>query len=216
MKKVSNILKEFRKTKKLTQPDLGKILNVSQQFISLVETNKSQLSEDILNSFKAIMTDLEFEELEQAFYLEKMPEKLKNLITSNQKTKIPYFKNINASAGNGYINFCDINVDTYLEIENKYDFKNCVAVNINGDSMWPELQDSDIVIVDCYNKVASSRGYFIVKYRDEIFAKNLILTDGIVIGLKSVNPMYKNIEIQTTDCFEIIGRIEGVYREFFN
>lgn len=215
MKKVSEILKEFRKEKKLTQPDLGQMLSVSQQYVSQVETNKSQLSEDVLNTLKKLMEKHQYDELEQAFYFEKMPEKLRDLIQP-AKIKIPYFKDINASAGTGVLNFCEANTNTFLEIENKYEHKKCVAININGDSMWPELQDLDIVIVDCHNKTPSNRGFFVVRYNDEIFAKKLIMNDGVVIGLKSVNPMYKDIELDFNNNFEIIGRIESVYREFFN
>ncbi|MGL5903811.1 MAG: S24 family peptidase, partial [Cetobacterium sp.] len=177
--------------------------------------NRSQLSEDILSILKEIMPITQFEELEQAFYFEKMPEKLRNLIQPN-KIKIPYFENINASAGTGILNFCEMNTQNFLEIENKYNNKKCVAINIVGESMWPELQDSDIVIIDCSNRAPSIRGYFVVKYGDEIFAKKLIMSDGNVVGLKSVNPMYKDVEIDlNNNSFEIIGRIESVYREFF-
>lgn len=215
MKKVSEILKKFRKDNKLTQPDLGQMLSVSQQYISQVETNRSQLSEEILNTLKKLMEKDQFDELEQAFYFEKMPEKLRNLIQPTT-VKIPYFKEIDASAGNGILNFCEAIPSTFLEIEKKYSHKKCVAINIKGDSMWPELQDMDIVIVDCYNKVPSNRGFFVVKYKDEIFAKKLIMSEGNVVGLKSINPMYKDIELDFNNNFEIIGRIESIYREFFN
>lgn len=213
MKKVSEILKEFRKNKKITQPELGQMLSVSQQYISLVETNKSQLSEDALNTLKKLMDKDKFEELEQAFYFEKMPDKLRDLLKS--MVKIPYFRDIKASAGTGYLNFCEEIAPEYLEIEKRYNYKNCIAINIQGDSMWPELQDSDIVIVDCNSTFLTSKGYFIVQYRDEIFAKKLILAEGEIVGLKSVNPMYKDIEI-SKDQIKIIGKIESVYREFFN
>lgn len=215
MKKVSEILKKFRKDNKLTQPDLGQMLSVSQQYISQVETNRSQLSEDILNTLKKLMQKNQYDELEQAFYFEKMPEKLRNLIEP-AKIKIPYFKDVNASAGNGILNFCEMDPESFLEIENKYNHKKCIAINIKGDSMWPELQDLDVAIVDCSNKIPSNRGFFVVKYKDEIFAKKLIMNEGNVIALKSINPMYKDIELNLNNEFEIIGIIESVYREFFN
>ncbi|MGL4934968.1 MAG: XRE family transcriptional regulator [Cetobacterium sp.] len=215
MREVKEIIKEYRKKSGLTQPQLGTLINSSQQYVSLVENNKSPLSEDSLKELKKHMPQNLYEELEEAVYLEKMPkafqEKIKARIT---KRTIPYYKNIKASAGNGYFNLCDSPPDDYLEIKGERINEHCVALNIQGDSMYPELQDKDLIVIDCSNTIPNSKDFYVVKYRNDIFAKRLIIENEEILGLRSVNPLYQDIELRTMDSFIVLGKIIKIFREY--
>lgn len=215
MRDVKEILKEYRKKSGLTQPQLGALINSTQQYVSLVENKKSPLSEDSLKELKKHMPPKLYDELEEAVYLEKMPEAFQEKIRArmNRKT-VPYYKNVKASAGNGYFNLCEAPPDDFLEIKGVGINDHCVALNIQGDSMYPELQDRDLIVIDCSKKDGNSKDFYVVRYRDEIFAKRLIIENDEIIGLRSVNPLYKDIELRTMDSFNVLGKIIKIIREY--
>lgn len=215
MRAVKEILREYRKKNNLTQPQLGILINSSQQYVSLVENNKSPLSEESLKELKKHMPQNLYEELEEAVYFEKMPKIFQNKIRARMtKKRIPYYRNIKASAGNGYFNFCETKPDEYMEVEEDTINGDCVALNIHGDSMYPELQDNDLIIIDCSQNYPNSKDFFVVRYRDEIFAKRLIIENEEIIGLRSINPLYKDIDLRTLDNFVVLGKIIKIIRKY--
>lgn len=215
MREVREILKEYRKKNGFTQPQLGELINSSQQYVSLVENNKSPLSEDSLKELKKHMPQSLYDELEEAVYLEKMPKVFQEKIRARMAKKtIPYYKNIHASAGNGYLNLHEAPPDEYLEISGETINEHCVALNIIGDSMYPELQNEDLIVIDTSKKNSNSKDFYVVKYKEEIFAKRLIIENDEIVGLRSVNPLYKDIELRTRDSFEILGKIIKIFREY--
>ena len=199
----------------MTQPQLGILINSSQQYVSLVENNKSPLSEDSLKELKKHMPQNLYEELEEAVYFEKMPKIFQDKIRARiEKKTVPYYKNIKASAGNGCFNFCETPPDEYLELKGESINGECIALNIEGDSMYPELQDKDLIVIDCSKKNPNSKDFYVVRYQDEIFAKRLIIENDEILGLRSINPLYKDIDLRTLDNFMILGKIIKIIREY--
>lgn len=225
MKKPGELLKEFRKEQGMTLKKLAEILVISQQQASRLELNERNITEDNLKNLKEHMSYNKFLELTKSIEWYSLPERLRERIKisdffDNEKKEdantIPYFRNIAVSAGNGYENFCDMPTEERLEVPSFYCKKQTIAVNVDGDSMYPELKDKDIIIVNCKEMPLSSRGIYVIKVQDEIFVKKLILTDGEIQGIESINILYPPRFLKKDEKVKILGKVEGVYRKYKN
>lgn len=223
MKKPGELLKEFRSENGFTLKKLAELLVVSQQQASRLELNERNITEDNLKKLKEYMNYNKFIELSKSVEWYSLPERLREKLKISDffnegatENTIPYFKDIYGSAGNGWQNFCDIPTSDRLEVPSFYCKGNMAAINVDGDSMYPELKDRDIVIVNCESIEPNSRNIFVVKVDEEIFIKKLILKNGELEALESINVLYPPRKLNLENKIKILGKIEGVYRVYKN
>ena len=99
----------------------------------------------------------------------------------------------------------------------KGDPKKMVVMQVEGDSMSPEIRDKDIVLIDQSQKAIRLGQIFAVGFEDAIYLKRIDKLPGKVL-LKSVNPEYPPVEIdirgQLGDSLRIIGQVLWVGREY--
>lgn len=223
MKKPGELLKEFRKEQGMTLKSLAEILVISQQQASRLELNERNITEDNLKKLENIMSYNRFLELNKSIEWFSLPDKLREKIKisdyfddekNQEENTIPYLRDIFVSAGTGYENFCEIFTEERLEVPTLYCRKNMIAANVTGDSMYPELKDKDIIIVNCEEKTLNSRAMYIIKVNDEIFVKKLILDNGEILGMESINILYPPKYFQQNESIKILGKVEGVYRKY--
>lgn len=92
-----------------------------------------------------------------------------------------------------------------------------VMMQIDGDSMEPEIRDGDIVLIDQSQTDIRLGRIFAVGFEDAIYLKRIDKLPGKVL-LKSVNPNYPPVEIilqdQTVEQFRVIGQVLWVGREY--
>ncbi len=125
------------------------------------------------------------------------------------------------SAGSG-------SLETNGEYEREYAFrrdfiqrkgspKNMVLMRVHGDSMQPEIQDNDVVLLDQSKRDIFPGHIYAVGFDDSIYLKRIDRIPGKVI-LKSVNPEYPPVELvvqeQTAEQFRVIGQVLWVGREY--
>ncbi|QOG13094.1 LexA family transcriptional regulator [Arcobacter sp. FWKO B] len=100
---------------------------------------------------------------------------------TNKYTKIKYFKEISASAGGGSLNFeedyeyiaFDSIILQSLYKSNKIISDDIVAINVIGDSMYPTLNDKEIILFDKTKKDISKGGIFVVSTLAGLFVKRI-------------------------------------------
>jgi len=86
---------------------------------------------------------------------------------------------------------------------------------VRGDSMVPELQDGDHLLIDQSERHAAE-GLCVVRWGDLLMAKRIVRTSASGMRLVSSNPIYPPIEIDRDaegDNFAIIGRAVWVGRK---
>jgi len=127
-----------------------------------------------------------------------------NTITAETEkfSKIRYFKNINASAGGGAVNF-DENYEI-LYIDKKIIDKNLDAINVIGDSMEPTIKDGSIIFIDRNDKNVQNGGIFVIATTAGVFVKRVNLKSDGKIELISDNQIYPNEIIEEA---KIIGKV---------
>jgi len=110
---------------------------------------------------------------------------------------------IPVSAGTG--NFLDSSSYEEIEAPSYVPIAVDFALRVSGDSMEPLLQDGQVIWVK-EQEVLDSGEIGIFTYSDDVYCKKLI-ADGSRAYLRSLNPIYKDIEILDDFGFRVIGKV---------
>lgn len=227
---MKNILEKIRIEKGFNKKEMSEVLGISDSFYSRIETGKKPISkkllEKIITSFN--LTDEEIKELKQQQFLIRTPDflsgelvelsKVKRL-EEIQKKKIILKKIGIASAGTGKMNFCD--VGETVEVDDQNFNSRVFAMEVEGDSMEPEILEGSIIIIDPDRKEWEDINgkIALVGYYDEIFVKRVNLNNnGRIILLESINPKYSPITILSEDIenFKCYGKVIAVeYKKYY-
>ena len=218
MQKSGEILRNFRKNKKITMVKLAELLDCSQQFVTQLEVGNRKFSNEKLEILKKLMSDEEFNELINAIAYERIKDlpQLEVLNKDNiQSYKIRFYSDIQASAGHGAYNEENEDDEEQEYIEVPANLKNAynIAIKITGDSMEPEFKQDDIIIIDTLKTKINYDKYFVVNYDDFVYLKKIIKKDDNIY-LHSVNPYYPDILIKDLDKLKVIGKVITVLRNY--
>ena len=216
-KKTGEVLKNIRKRYNITGEKMAEILGCSTQFIYAIEKNKNKFPVKKLDLIKNIITEAEYFELIEAIKSDTEPLGLKNEVLKIQsieeikQKKIPFYPDIQASAGYGCFNDCE--ALEYLEVPEDLAKTGNIAIRVAGDSMEPEIKDGDIVIVDTKNIDCILNKIIVVNYQGAVYLKKLIQDNGEIF-LKSINPYYPKIRIKDKTELRVIGKLKSVMRYY--
>ena len=143
----------------------------------------------------------------------------KSLEESTEKVAtIRYFKQINASAGNGALNWQEhfemIHIDDRLVrlLGGRKHLKYIDALEVRGDSMEPLLHDGDLVAVDRSRQTIRSGGVYVVRIDEELFIKQMEREDEKMWACISLNPAYPIIHAEGSDV-HVIGEAVAVMKK---
>lgn len=128
--------------------------------------------------------------------------------------KIPYFEDIQASAGFGC--FCENNEENiceYIEVPSYYAKNGNIAINVNGDSMEPEFHNNDIIVIDTKEKEFINKKFAVVFYQDMVYLKKIVFEDENIF-LESINPYYPKKVIDDPIDLKIIGKVVYSCRKY--
>lgn len=205
IERVKDIISEEIGNKKVYDKDVATALGISKENFSMLKKRGKIPYEELLKFCAKKKISINW------LLFDQNP---KTLCDSTEKfAYVRYFKDINASAGGGAINYdetaqklyIDKNIETFFGKEN---LKNIEALNVIGDSMEPMLKDGSIVFVDRSQIDIKKGGVFVISTNAGVFIKRVVLkTDGSV-DLISENRIYpkENINI---DEIMVIGRVVG-------
>ncbi len=125
--------------------------------------------------------------------------------------KIPYY-NVAASAGAGIYSGQDY-VQSFLRVsvgrfaDRIMNAKSVSAITVCGDSMNPNLNDGDIILVDTSSKDISDGKIYIINIDDKLFVKRLFINPiSKKIIIRSDNPFYPEFEADE-NTIAVCGRL---------
>jgi len=142
IEKIKDILSNEIGNRKVFNKDVAKALNLTPENLSVLKKRNKIPYEEIAYfcaKRKISINWLLFDQNEEEISKE-----------TQKFSKIRYFKDINASAGGGAINF-DENYEI-IYIDKKIIDKDLDAINVIGDSMEPTIKDGSIIFIDRENK----------------------------------------------------------------
>lgn len=122
--------------------------------------------------------------------------------------KIPLFNSV--SAGFGTYACSDIVDYIPLHITNLVDVPEMLCIKVTGDSMYPKIEDGDIIVVRKQDSVDSGSIAVVILDGEEGFVKRIVY-DRDTIELQSINPEYAPKIFKGAEVLRV--RVVGIVRQ---
>ena len=122
--------------------------------------------------------------------------------------KIPVFETVSA----GFGAYASDGVLDYIPVilSNPYDLENTIAIKVKGDSMYPKIEDGDIIVVRKQDSVDSGDIAVLLLDGDEGLVKKVVYGD-TWIELYSINPEYKTRRFENEEVLRL--RVVGLVKQ---
>ena len=196
IEKIKDILSNEIGEKKVLNKDVAKALGITPENLSILKKRNKIPYEEIAYfcaKRKISINWLLFDQLSD------------DIIKETEKfATIRYFKDINASAGGGALNF-EENYET-VYIDKKIIDKNLDAINVIGDSMEATIKDGSIIFIDRNDTNISNGGIFVISTPAGVFVKRVRIKSSGEIELISDNKVYPPENLKT-DEVKIVGKV---------
>ncbi|CAA6817281.1 MAG: phage repressor protein, putative [uncultured Sulfurovum sp.] len=203
--KLKEILSEERKVKKIFDKDVADALAIPQTTFATMKKRNSIPFKEILEFCANKRLSINWLFFDQA--IDMLEEETERFF------QVHYFSDIRASAGGGAFNFDDnyevLSIDKTImqsilpSVANRLE-----AINVDGESMEPTLQDGSIVFIDREQTNINKDGIFIASTTAGLFIKRIRQRADGMIELISDNKAYSP-EIITPEEIDIVGRVVG-------
>ena len=197
--------------KKHNQKELAEYLNIPENKISEWKSGKTK-------SYKKYVSKIaEFFDVSTDYLLnDNIPVKFSDLslsnaeiISSNDVYNIPVYESVSAGLGSAAISE-PIGYHP-LYIKNPADVEDMFCVMVNGDSMYPIINDGDMIVVHRQPQVENAQiAVIYIKDKNEALVKKFYHEKDYV-ELVSVNPMYPPIHLEGNEMNDIC--IQGLVKQ---
>ena len=205
IKKLKNIISEEKKVKKVFDKDVANALAIPQATFATMKKRNSIPFKEIMEFCANKKLSINWLFFDQA--IDMLAEE------TDKFFQIHYFSNVCASAGGGAFTFDEnyevLTVDRTI-MNNLITFSNqrIDAINVDGESMEPTLQDGSIVFIDRRQTNISKDGIYIASTTAGLFIKRIRQRADGMVELISDNKAYSP-EIMLVDEVKIVGRVVG-------
>lgn len=205
---LSGKLKSKRKELKLSQEELARIIGVDQKTISHWENG---INEPQLNKLRIFCDNFK---VPMSYFTGEISKQIEDVMY------IDYYSDVYASCGPGGL-IASENKETLaiptelLPTKLKRD-KNYTIIRTRGDSMAPEIQDGDLLLIEHYTgEQIIDNSVYLFMYENEIFVKRLSKNINEMI-ITSDNKNYRQIVLRNEELenFHIIGKVFGFARKY--
>lgn len=207
-----NSIKEIRLNNRLSKVEMAKKLNVSEGTIRMWETGKNEprmgMVEKIASSFNVSKSYL-LGEVEEST----LPE-------FDNEIEIPYYGKVSAG------NFEEVSIDnetikTPSFVYNGRNPNECIALQINGDSMNKVLANGSYIVVHDYRKTLNRRlnsnDILVLRIGGEYTVKRVRCTETkLHLDPESYSDEFKtnSYDLNSLDEIEVIGKVIYNYQTF--
>ena len=203
--KLKEIISEDSKVKKVFDKDVADALAIPQTTFATMKKRNSIPFKEILQFCANKRLSINWLFFDQA--IEMLEEETERFF------QVHYFADVRASAGGGAFNFEEdyevLSIDKTIMKSIVPSFNNTLeAINVDGESMEPTLQDGSIVFIDREQTNINKDGIFIASTTAGLFIKRIRQRADGMVELISDNKAYSP-EIITANEIEIVGRVVG-------
>ena len=203
--KIKQIIAEERNVKKVFDKDVADILAIPQTTFATMKKRNSIPFKEILEFCANKKLSINWLFFDQA--IEMLAEE------TDKFFQVHYFKDVRASAGGGAFNFDEnyevLSIDrTIMGSIVPSTNEALEAINVDGESMEPTLQDGSIVFIDREQTNINKDGIFVASTTAGLFIKRIRQRADGMIELISDNKAYSP-EIITSEEIQIVGKVVG-------
>jgi len=203
--KLKDIISEEKKVKKVFDKDVADALAIPQTTFATMKKRNSIPFKEIMEFCANKKLSINWLFFDQA--IDMLAEETEKFF------QIHYFTDVRASAGGGAFTFDEnyevLTVDRTI-MNNVISSSNqkIDAINVDGESMEPTLQDGSIVFIDRTQTNISKDGIYIASTTAGLFIKRVRQRADGMVELISDNKAYSP-EIMLADEVKIVGRVVG-------
>ncbi len=205
---VGNYIKQLRHEKKLTQEELGQLLGVQKAAVQKWESGT------VKNLKRATIKKLAeiFEVSPAAFISAEDDNSNISAVYTEDIYKIPVFESVSAGFGAYAESVAADYIPMY--IKNPVEVPLTMGIRVQGDSMYPTIEDGDIIIVRKQSSVDSGSIAVVLIDGEEGVVKKVEYGKNW-IDLISINPMYPKRHFQGEDVtrLRVLGLVKQVIKE---
>lgn len=217
MENLSIVLKKLRENKNMTIEELAKKAGLGKGTVGDIETGRSKSTVKTLNKIaEALELDVtEKDLLDSAFLGRKIIKGKKEnfeYIGQIKQKKIPFFPDIQASAGYGCLNEDETTLE-FIEVPEELAKPGNIAIRVFGESMEPEIKDGDTIVLETKCVECIKNKIIVVNYQGAVYLKKYV-EEGNSSYLVSINPYYPRIKVLDKAEFRVIGKLKGVMRYY--
>lgn len=200
MSAVSDNLKRLRKEKGVTQREVADFLNVTRQAYNNYESGKRNADLKTLQALGGYF-GVTIDGLSGG-------SNIRDIHSPGDIYMIPVYDSV--SAGFGTYACADVVEYTPLYIKNPAEARETLCITVSGDSMYPKIEDGDMIQVRRQSSVDSGSIAVILLDGEEGLVKKVIYGDDW-IELHSINPYYKTMRFEGPDVLRI--QVVGLVRK---
>ncbi len=201
---IADNIKKLREEHKLTQEEFGKIVGVSDKAVSTWELG---LKTPRMGTIQKIS---ECFNIPKSAILDDTPSEPSNIsyIIKDDIYSIPLFGSVSA----GFGAYASDEILDYIPtvIRNPYEAKETLAIRVTGESMYPKIEDGDIIVVHKQDSVDSGSIAVLLLDGDEGLVKKVEYGHDW-IDLISINPEYPPRHFKGSEVTRL--RVLGLVRQ---
>lgn len=197
-----------RKELGLTLEDVGNAVGVGKSTVKKWESGYiSNMRRDKISKLAKVLN------MEPTEFVNDDTPETSNISTviTNGIYNVPVFESVSAGFG-AYASDC---VTEYLPviIKNPSEVESTIAIKVSGDSMYPKIEDGDIIVVRRQTSVDSGDIGVVLLDGDEGLVKKIVYGDDW-IELISINPEYKTKRFEGAEVqrLQVVGKVKQIVK----
>ncbi len=144
-------------------------------------------------------------------YHSKSESNIAGVFSQDKIYRIPVFATVSA----GFGSYAEDDIVDYLPmlIDNPYDVDDTIAIKVKGDSMYPKIEDGDIIVVRKQESVDSGDIAVMLLDGEEGLVKKVVYGP-TWIELHSLNPDYKTRRFDNEEVLRlrVVGKVQKVVK----
>lgn len=209
-------IKQARESKEMSQEELGTQLGLNKSSIQRYESGQVQrIKLPILENMAKILDVnpnwLILKSDDPKPYRE--PSNISYVMGSQNIYNVPVFASVSA----GFGAYASDEIIDYIPvvITNSADVDDTISIKVKGDSMYPKIEDGDIIIVRKQTSVDSGDIAAVLLDDDEGLVKRVVY-GSTWIELQSINEEYPVQRFEGRDVMRlrVVGKVIGSYKKF--
>ncbi|MDD5947178.1 MAG: XRE family transcriptional regulator [Oscillospiraceae bacterium] len=206
-------LKKYRESRGLSQAAVARELGISRQTYNNYELGKRQADYEMLLKLSEFF-DTTVERLLADDAAAPVPAPVSNIsaVFDDHIRMVPVFESVSA----GFGALAENSVVDYLplRIVSDYEAAETICIRVKGDSMYPKIENGDIIQVHKQESVDSGDIAVVLLDGEEGLVKKVIYGP-TWIELHSINPMYpvQRFENEEVLRLKVVGNVKRVIKE---
>lgn len=205
-------LKKYRESRGLSQAAVARELGISRQTYNNYELGKRQADYEMLLKLSEFF-DTTVERLLADDAPAPIPAPVSNIsaVFDDHIRMVPVFESVSAGFGalaeNSVVDFIP------LRIVSDYEASETICIRVQGDSMYPKIENGDLIQVHKQDSVDSGEIAVVLLDGEEGLVKKVIYGP-TWIELHSINPMYPVQRFEDADVLRlrVVGKVKGVFK----